>query len=273
MTEIEEHYTHGHDPVVVTAHAGRTAAEAAAFVLPRLRSGMRILDFGCGPGSITAGLADHVGPEGEVVGIDNSPDVVAAAAAEEERANLEYHVASVYDLPFADASFDAAYGHQILQHLGDPVAALIEVRRVLRPGALVAVRDADYGTMTHFPHYAAIARWLDLYHQVARCNGGEPDAGRRLPGWVRAAGFSDRSVTSSAWTYAEATEKTEWATLWAKRVALPRFRDRAIQLGLADRHEIDEIAAGWKAWANELDGWFSFIHGEVVASKPANGDS
>ena len=271
MSRIEEHYTHGHDPVVVAAHARRTAAEAAAFVLPRLESGMRVLDFGCGPGSITTGIADHILPEGRVVGIDNSPAAIAiAAGGAQDRPNLVYAVSSVYDLPFADESFDAAYGHQTLQHLGDPVAALAEVRRVLSPGALVAVRDADFGTMTHFPQYDRLDAWLDLYHRVARANGGEPDAGRRLPGWVRAAGFVDCTITSSVWTFATRRERQDWASLWVSRTALPRFRDRALQLSLIDADEIEDIAAAWKLWADEPDGWFAFIHGEVVAIKPAD---
>ena len=270
MSRIDETYTHGHHPVVVGAHARRTAAEAAAFVLPSIRAGSRILDFGCGPGSITVGLADHIGPEGSVVGIDNSPDVVAIASeAARTRGNVEFEVASVYELPFAPGSFDVAYGHQTLQHLADPVAALTEVNRVLRSGGLIAVRDSDYGTMTHFPRYRELDSWLDLYHKVARANGGEPDAGRHLPRWVRNAGFLDSVISSSVWTYATEAEREDWATLWANRIVLPRFVDRAAQLELAGRHEIEEIAAAWKRWAHEPDGWFAFIHGEVVATKPA----
>lgn len=268
MGTVEESYTHGHHPVIVAAHARRTAAEAAGFVLPRISAGMRVLDVGCGPGSITVGLADHVGPTGHVVGVDNSREAIAIAASTRgHRPHLDYQVASVYELPFAAASFDVGYGHQTLQHLGDPVAALVEIRRVLRPGALLAVRDSDYGTMTHFPRYAELDAWLELYHAVARANGGEPDAGRRLSAWVRRAGFSEITVSSSVWTYATPDERAEWASLWANRIVLPRFRDRAAELGLAEAEGIAAMAEAWMHWAQEPDGWFGFIHGEVVATR------
>ena len=264
----EDVYTHGHSDVVVAAHSRRTAAEAAAFLLPRIDPGMRILDFGCGPGSITSGLAGHAAP-GTVVGIDASADVIAIAR---ERAgpakNLEFAVASVYELPYPDGSFDAAYGHQVLQHLSAPIRALTEVRRVLKSGGLLGVRDADYGTMTHHPHYEQIERWLKMYHQVARANNGEPDAGRRLPEWVRAAGFVDLETTSSVWTYATPEERSSWAELWASRMTGSHFAGRAEELGIATREEIATIAAGWQSWAAEPGGWFAFIHGEVVAVNP-----
>jgi SAM-dependent methyltransferase len=269
MGKRHEVYTHGHHPVVVAAHSQRTAAEAAAFLLPELTDGMIVLDIGCGPGSITAGLADAVGPGGAVVGIDNSPDAIEIARRDNTpRANLRFEVASVYELPFGDATFDAAYGHQVLQHLTDPVAALLEVRRVIKPGALVAMRDADYGTMSHYPPTPAIANWLRLYDDVARANGGEPDAGRRLAAWVREAGLVDPVVTSSTWTYATLDSRRSWAELWADRVTLSRFADRALELGLCDRAQLEEIAAGWRRWAEEPDGWFAFIHGEILATRP-----
>jgi len=270
MSAEEEVYTHGHDPVVIAAHAKRTASEAAAFLLPRLTPGIHLLDFGCGPGSITAGLADHIGPGGSVVGIDNSAETVALATESVgHRPNLSFETASVYELPFAAETFDAAYGHQVLQHLLDPISALREVKRVLKPGGVIGVRDADYGTMTHHPTCPSLETWLHVYHTVARANGGEPDAGRRLPQWVRAAGFVEASVTSSVWTYASSAERQSWARLWASRIMLPVFAERAVALGICEHIELAGVASGWHRWADEPDGWFAFIHGEVVATKPA----
>ena len=131
--------------------------------------------------------------------------------------NLRFEVADVYTLPFAAASFDVVYAHQLLQHLADPVAALREAARVLRPGGYVAVRDADYGTMTHHPNDPTIDRWLEVYRTVARANGGEPDAGRHLLEWVLAAGFEHIHAGASSWVFASPDDRRWWADLWADR--------------------------------------------------------
>src|SRR5437879_11110206 len=97
-----EKYTHGHVPAVVRHHARRTAEEAAAFLLPELRPGMRLLDVGCGSGSITRGLAERLAP-GQVIGLDLSHETLAAArqdAAARDLANLPYEQGSGSDLPF-----------------------------------------------------------------------------------------------------------------------------------------------------------------------------
>ena len=144
-------YTHGHSAAVLSAHSRRGAADSAAYLLAHLRTGMDLLDVGCGPASITADLAERVAP-GRVVALD---------------------------------------AHQVLQHLADPVGALAEMRRVTRPGGIVAVRDAVYSAMTWFPEPAGMEQWRSVYMATARANGGEPDAGSRLLSWARAAGFTD----------------------------------------------------------------------------------
>ena len=146
-----ERYSHGYHQVIVGSYTRRTAEVCAAFLLPRLKPDEVVLEIGCGPGTITAGLARRAG---RVVGLDMSADMVEAAgshAADCGLSNATFEVGSAYELPWNDSSFDVVYAHQVLQHLSDPVGALREARRVLRPGGLVAVRDSDYGTMVHAP--------------------------------------------------------------------------------------------------------------------------
>ncbi|MBO0820283.1 MAG: methyltransferase domain-containing protein, partial [Nocardiopsaceae bacterium] len=164
-----------------------------------------------------------------------------------------------------DDSFGVTHAHQVLQHLGDPVAALREMRRVTRPGGLVAVRDADYGAMFWFPGSEALDDWRDLYRKVARGNGGEPDAARRLPAWSREAGLNDLTVSSSTWTYATPDEREWWGGLWADRTLKSAYASAATGGGYATRADLERIAGAWRDWAASDDGWFCVVNGEVLA--------
>ena len=182
-----EQYTHGHAPATVRHHAQRTAEEAAAFLLPELRPGMRLLDVGCGPGSITRGLAERLAP-GQVVGLDLSRETLAAArdeAAARGLVNLQYEEGSVYQLSFADASFDVAYAHQVFQHLRERDAALREMLRVVRPGGLVAVRDVDWGTATYWPRDPWLDRFVEVHLKTTRRSGRStmPSGATSSRGW------------------------------------------------------------------------------------------
>ena len=170
-------YTHGHHESVLRSHRWRTAENSAAYLLPHLTPDALILDIGCGPGTITADLADRV-PRGHVTGVDAAPDIVEQARSLiRGRGNLDFAAGDVYALDYPAGAFDVVHAHQVLQHLGDPVKALREMRRVTRPGGLIAVRDADYAAMTWYPDIPALDDWLALYQRVARGNGGEPRAG------------------------------------------------------------------------------------------------
>src|SRR5690606_17280474 len=128
---------------------------------------------------------------GRVIGIDVDEGILAAArgAAPDDVVGVELRVGDVYGLDLADDSVDVVHAHQVLQHLTDPVAALREMRRVCRPGGVVAVRDVDYETMTWSPASDGMTHWLAAYRAVHRANGGEPDAGRHLLAWAQEAGF------------------------------------------------------------------------------------
>ncbi|MHA7208564.1 methyltransferase domain-containing protein [Arthrobacter sp. MDT1-65] len=261
----DEVYSHGHHPSVTTAHAARTVASSAAYLEPFLEAGLDVLDIGCGPGSITAGFADLVGP-GSVVGLDSSADVVAQASrAYADVANVAFREGNVYDLDVPDESFDVVHAHQLLQHLADPVAALREMRRVVRPGGIVAARDADFGAMTWFPAVDELDEWRELYRTLARGNGGEPDAGRRLPGWAAEAGFADVEVSSSNWIYVTPEDRRVHAESWAQRVLHSAFAGQTLERGLADQRTLERLAEGWRRWSRADGGVFLMPSLEILA--------
>ena len=263
----DDTYTHGHHESVLRSHSMRTVANSAAYLIPQLTPGRTVLDIGCGPGTITEGLAERVAP-GQVVGIDreSGPLVGAAAGARDKGLdNLTFRVGNAYALDFPDDTFDVVHAHQVLQHLTDPVAALVEMRRVCRPGGVIAVRDAEYAAMTWHPASPALDRWLEVYRRVARHNHAEPDAGRRLKSWVQAAGLTELTCTASAWCFASADERAWWSGTWARRVTESALAEQAVTGGISSPEELAELADGWRAWARQPDAWFAVLNAEVVA--------
>jgi ubiquinone/menaquinone biosynthesis C-methylase UbiE len=266
-----ETYTHGHAPATVRQHGRRTAEEAAAFLLPDLRPGLHVLDVGCGPGSITRGLAERVAP-GRVVGVDLSRETLAAArqdAAARGLDNLRYEAASVYALPFADATFDVGYAHQVFQHLREPGRALAEMVRVLRPGGLVGVRDVDWGTVSYWPLDPWIDRFVDVHMQAWYRNGGEPRMGRQLRALFNAGDLVDVQVTAAVWCYATAAETTEWGHAYADRLLTSPMGERMVEYGLVSRADVEAMAAAFRAWAAHPDAQWSFIHLQARGRTPS----
>ncbi|MDP9398910.1 MAG: methyltransferase domain-containing protein [Actinomycetota bacterium] len=260
-------YTHGHADSVLRAHRWRTAVNSAGYLQPHLRPGQRLLDVGCGPGTITVDLARLVAP-GQVIGIDREERPLQEArtlAADQEVDNATFAVGDAYRLTYPDDSFDVVHAHQVLQHLTEPVTALEEMRRVCRPGGHLAVRDADYSAMTWYPADPRLDRWLALYQRVARSNGAEPDAGRRLRSWALAAGMRELTSSASVWCYASADERDWWGGLWAERVTSSALAEQALARGLATRDELADLAEGWRHWARQDDGWFAVLNGEILA--------
>lgn len=268
MTSV--HYTHGHHDSVLRSHRWRTA-NSAGYLLPLLHPGQSLLDVGCGPGTITVDLAARVAP-GRVVGIDASPQVVEEARSLVSSSgpaavgNVSFEVGDLFALDVEDGAFDVVHAHQVLQHVGDPVAALAELKRVCRPGGTVAVRDADYPAMTYFPDDPVLADALAAYQTATRANGANCDAGRRLWGWAQEVGFSSVVPSASVWCFATAEERAWWGGLWAERVTRSALATQLRQEGIATDAELEAFAAAWHRWADAGDGWFAVLHGEVLCT-------
>jgi ubiquinone/menaquinone biosynthesis C-methylase UbiE len=266
MTDVP--YTHGHHDSVLRSHRWRTAENSAGYLLPHLRAGMSLLDVGCGPGTITGDLARRLHP-GQVIGIDASPAIVAQARADAVGAgvdSLSFETGTVFDLRFADGAFDVVHAHQVLQHVGDPVAALVEMRRVCRPGGIVAARDSDYPGFRYYPDDPELDRAIDAYGALTRQNGANWDGGRRLLAWAHRAGFTSVTPSASTWCFATPDDRAWWGGLWADRFTQSALAEQLVDHHLATPADLEAFAAAWRRWAASSDGWFVAVHGEIMAT-------
>ncbi len=264
MTDVP--YTHGHHDSVLRSHRWRSAENSAGYLLSHLHPGLDVLDVGCGPGSITCDLARTVAP-GHVIGIDASAAVIAeAAAAGAGLPSLDFEVGDLFDLGFEDGSFDVVHAHQVLQHVGDPVAAMQEMRRVCRPGGIVAVRDVDYPATRFFPDDTELERAIAAYGTLTQVNGAHWDAGRRLLHWALGIGFSSVVPSASAWCFATPGERAWWGGLWADRFAQSALAEQLLAHGIATPQDLSSFAAAYRRWAAAPDGWCGLLHGELLCT-------
>lgn len=262
-------YLHGHGASVLAAHAARTAADAAAFLLPSLESPMRVLDIGCGPGTITVGLADAVAPSGKVLGLDMSESLRSEwdkRLSESEFGNLEFVSGDLFSIDLPRESFDAVYMHQVLQHLPNPVDALRVASSYAKDGGLLAVREVDWGTFAVYPDTVLMREFRRIYDAVAVANGGNPMAGRHLLEWCNAAGgLDDMKITTSTWCFYDDAGKEWWGNQWAARVLESNIATSALDRGIATQVELEAISAEWRRWQQLPDAVSAFVHFEVLA--------
>jgi SAM-dependent methyltransferase len=246
VSESHERYAPGWGADAVAMMSSRTAHRRAGFLLPFLKNGMRVLDVGCGPGTITLGLAEAVAPDGDVVGVDTDASQLELARATSV-GNVSFQVGSAYALPFADQSFDAVLAHALLEHLAQPKEALAEIRRVLRPGGLVGVCSSDWSGAVVEPRSADVELALSCHFELRRHAGGDPFAGARLPSLIEEAGFVGITTT--------VTDELDLS-----------YRELAAYVG--ERIERVDGAAAARRWARGEDGTFTQRWVAVSARKP-----
>ncbi|HXV82795.1 MAG TPA: methyltransferase domain-containing protein [Candidatus Binatia bacterium] len=231
----------------------RIASQAAGFLLPHLRPGMNVLDAGCGPGSITVGLAAVVAP-GEVVGIDIQLSQVEQArtfAAQRGVTNVRFEASNIYELPFPDGSFDVAFANSVLEHLREPVRALAELRRVLRPSGIAGIRDRDSGGFLMAPVTPLLQEGLSLRERVRQHHGADFTVGRHHRRLLLEAGFM-RAEASASIDCAGSPEKTRQFAAYLK-AQFPAYARIALVEGWTDQATLDAILAEIDAWGERPD--------------------
>ncbi len=237
----------------------RTADERAAFVLRFLPEVTRMVDVGCGPGTITVGLAQTTAPGVEVSGFDRELSQVEMAREAARAAgvtNVQFQQGSAYELPLADHSVDLVFAHAVLEHLASPRRALAEFGRVLREGGVVAVASSDWSAARLDPWNDDVDRALRGHYLLRNQAGGDPFMGRRLRNAVLDAGFVD--------VHTRCHERVDMAYHQLARYVGSRI-ESAIS-GASDDYqdELRRAAAAARRWAAQR-GSFSQCWVEVTA--------
>lgn len=269
-----ERYMHGYEEWTREWMAQRTASRELAFLLPHLGPGMAVLDCGCGPGSITVGLAEIVAP-GQVIGLDIEPRQLETArrlAQQRGLSNLRFEQGSVYELPFPDASFDVAVAHFVLEHVSDPLRALREIRRVLRPGGVAAIKDPYYPAFTFRPQTDELRRFGELAEKVRKHNGASDTYAVDLRAYLLEAGFERTEATAALGNMAGGAQSA-WILqmMLQNQVREPAFRDTVLEQGWATAAELDTISAAAPELVERADlfGFVLFVSALGWVSEPS----
>lgn len=155
--------------------------------------GLTAVDAGCGGGDVSFELADRVGPEGRVIGLDLDDTKLAAARGEAERRradHISFHKGSVVEKwPAEEAGL--VYVRFVLTHLPVPEALLYRAMEALSPGGMIVVEDIDFGGHFCDPHCDAFYRYAELYATAAKMRGADPFIGRRVARMLEIAGFTE----------------------------------------------------------------------------------
>ena len=259
-----EHYSFGYGSAT-NILANRSAAQYAAFFTPYLKPGMTVLDCGCGPGTITIGLAE-LEQTINVTGVDLNEDQINRArgsAAEKGISNVRFEIGSVYELPYPDESFDAVFSNALFVHLANPADAIRESRRVLKNGGFLGIRQGVHNLDLIYPPDPKLQRWFETYAEVLRRNGGNPDVGGRLGAMLKKSGFSDVIMTASLSCHSAGPPAQE---LSEQMAGLP-ILGQAVESGIITEEESQDMSAAWLHWGTHQDAFLARPWGEAVGWK------
>ena len=263
-------YTMGYSEEFQQLLARRSARTHAFYLLPHLKPGQKLLDFGCGPGTITMGLAKAVEP-GEIHGIDaeaSQIELAQVAAQEGGHANATFHVGDVTNMPFEDNTFDVAHCHAVLMHVPDTTAVLSEVKRVLKPGGMIASRESIIDSCFFEPAPNDLANGWDTFARLLAGNGGHPQMGRELKNLLVEAGFADVRTSASFDFFGSKDDILFFHGFVRDWFFMPQVIEAATKYGLATQEQFDQWREALETWRDHPGSVGAIAFGEAMASKP-----
>jgi len=264
----EEKYLHGYNEEHRAFLSSRTATREAGFFLPFLKPGMRLLDCGCGMGALTTSLAEWLAP-GEIIGFDREPSQVESARAwakEKGVQNVRFEVGNIYEISYPDASFDAVFAFTVLEHVREPILAMREMRRVLKPGGVAGICDPDYETMLLSPSTPSSQELNRLMRRFSEENA-SPYYARHQRQYLLEAGF----VRTEGFAFAVGGGNPQMISSTYKAVLKPTIesiRPWILEHNLTDNAHLDELLDEAKGWSERPDAFFALMQCAAVAWAP-----
>ena len=262
-------YTMGYGDEFQQELERRSAETNAAHLIPHLEPGMRVLDFGCGPGRISIGLAKAVEP-GELHGIDmeeSQVELARAAATVGGHDNATFHVGDVTDLPFEDESFDVAHCHALLNHVPETQTVLAEVKRVLKPGGIVSAREWISEAIIWFPFKKQLNIRAALTGGAIEANNGHPFMGKELKNEFIRAGYGDVVASVSCDSYSS-SEDIEFFHGYVRGLFGAQLADETLKLGIGTQEDIDGLLSSLDEWKDHPGAFAATLWGVAIGRKP-----
>ena len=236
-----EIYTPGYSGAAAAFMARRRLEPNGAFFVEHLKPGIAVLDCGCGPGTITRDIAARIAP-GNVTGVDFNPlqvEIATRAAVAAGIANAVFRQGSAYELPFADATFDAVFSHALIEHLREPERAMAEFMRVLKPGGVLGVCTPDWGGFLLAPPSEKLLLAFEAYKKLQNRNGGDVYCGHKLGLYMERAGFANIRMQARYENYSPLTIIGDFLAVNHEEAGDPK------------------TAATWREWARAPNGMFA----------------
>ena len=249
-----------------------SAATNAAHLLPLLRPGLRVLDFGCGSGEISVGLAKAVAP-GELHGMDMQEahiELARSLAASSGTANAVFHVGDVKAMPFPDDFFDVAHCHDVLMYVPDTQAALAEVKRALKPGGLIACREMICESSFVHPDMEIFGTAWQALEDLLTFDDGHPQIGKELKAHILEAGFTNIRVSASFNTHSDPSDVALIYSLAKRWFSSPEMQEAAsiyVPPEVAQSLR-DKLNAAIDEWKDLPEAAVAYAYGEAIANKP-----
>lgn len=263
---MREQYSGGYSPLIIDQFKGRALARQGAFLLPYLEPGLTVLDCGCGPGSMTLDIAERIDP-GCVFALDSSPlQIDQATLLQRQRriANASFITASAYELPFLDGQFDVVFAHAVMYHLKYPGQVLDEFRRVLKPGGIVALRDACHVGDMMIPQTPGLSAAWETIGKVFADRGGDVDFGARHKQLLLDHGFRKITISCSYDMFVSEAEKNGICRYWQDFLGVDHRR-LILERGWATEAGLERQRDALAEWSAHHASFFARARCEAIA--------